>query len=263
MTGHPEEPSDGHFVLDRRTARQLDATAIERLGMPGILLMEHAAIGIARVVDQMRVEAGLDAVTIVCGTGNNGGDGWAVARLLANQNINVRVVTTGSARTGSDAAINEGIAQRMDIPIGDATALIPDEIMPLMAANSVPWPDLASTVVVDAIFGIGLDRPLVEERTGELIDFINRRAAIVVSVDVPSGLDADTGRPLGACIRADVTTTMVAPKLGMSNPDSAAWTGRIEVIDIGTPPDLLIEFGVATRSPLIEDDVSDAGPSAT
>ena len=263
MTGHPEEPSDSHFVLDRRAARQLDAAAIERLGMPGILLMEHAAIGIARVVDQMRVEAGLEAATIVCGTGNNGGDGWAVARLLANQNINVRVVTTGSARTGSDAAINEGIAQRMGVPIGDATSLISDEITPLMSANSAPWPDLASTVVVDAIFGIGLDRPLVEGKTRELIDFINRRAGIVVSVDVPSGLDADTGRPLGACIRADVTTTMAAPKLGMSNPDSVAWTGRIEVIDIGTPPDLLIEFGVATQSPLIEDDVRDVGPSAT
>ena len=90
-----------------------------------------------------------------------------------------------------------------------------------------------------------------------------RTAAAIVSVDVPSGLDADTGRPLGACIRANVTATMVAPKLGMSNPESAAWTGRIEVIDIGTPSDLLIEFGITTRSGPIEDDVEDVRPPAT
>ncbi|MDE0888215.1 MAG: NAD(P)H-hydrate epimerase [Phycisphaerales bacterium] len=263
MTGTGENPSEFDVVLDRAAARRLDATAIKRLGMPGILLMEHAAIGIARLVEQVRIDAGLAAVTIVCGTGNNGGDGWAVARLLANRGIHVGVVTTGSAPTGTDAATNERIARSMGLPIRAAASLIRGELTPRTPADPDPWPDPRSTLVVDAIFGTGLNRPLIDQEAAELVDAMNRTAAAIVSVDVPSGLDADTGRPLGACIRANVTATMVAPKLGMSNPESAAWTGRIEVIDIGTPSDLLIEFGITTRSGPIEDDVEDVRPPAT
>ena len=222
MTGTAENSSEFEVVLDRAAARRLDATALKRLGRPGLRLME-----------------------------------------LANRDIHVGVVTTGSAPTGTDAATNERIARSMGLPICAAAALIRGELTPRTPVDPDPWSDPRSTLVVDAIFGTGLNRPVIDREAAKLVDAINRTAAAIVSVDVPSGLDADTGRPLGACIRANVTATMVAPKLGMSNPASAAWTGRIEVIDIGTPPDLLIEFGIATRSGPIEDDVEDVRPPAT
>ncbi|RPG18044.1 MAG: NAD(P)H-hydrate epimerase [Phycisphaera sp. TMED9] len=258
-----EIPPEYDLVLDRAAARRLDAAATERFGIPGIVLMEHAAIGIARLVDQVRLEANLSAVTIICGPGNNGGDGWAVARLLANRGVRVEIVSTGSARAGTDAATNEHIAREMGLPVRSAATLIQAASTTSCSAELAAGPDLADTLVVDAIFGIGLDRPLGGGDPETLVNLLNRSTATVLSVDVPSGLDADRGVPMGACVRADVTATMVAPKLGMSNPESAAWTGRIEVIDIGTPPDLLIEFGTATRIRPIGDDVGDAGPPET
>ena len=263
MAGTSEYPPEFDLVLDRAAARLLDATAIQRLGMPGILLMEHAAIGIAHLVEQVRIDADLAAVTIVCGTGNNGGDGWAVARLLANRGIKVRIVTTGCPRAGTDAAINQRIVLEMGLPVRSSTSLVGGKPDPSRPTEPESWPDLQNTLVVDAVFGTGLNRPLIGREAEALVDFINQSAATIVAVDVPSGLDADTGRPLGPCIRADVTATMVAPKLGMLNPDSVAWTGRIKIIDIGTPPDLLIEFGIATRSRPIEDDVDEVRPPAT
>ena len=258
-----ENPPEYDLVLDRAAARRLDAAAIERFGIPGIVLMEHAAIGIARLVDQVRLEANLSAVTIICGPGNNGGDGWAVARLLANRGVQVEIISTRSARAGTDAAINEHIAREMGLPIRSATSLVREAADASRSVNASARPDLADTVVVDAIFGIGLDRPLGGGDPAAIIDLLNLSTATIISIDVPSGLDADRGVPTGACVRADLTATMVAPKLGMSNPESTAWTGRIEVIDIGTPPDLLIEFGIATRIRPIGDDVRDAGPSET
>ncbi len=233
MSDHPGHP-DVH--LTPAAARALDRAAIERCGIPSILLMEHAAIGVGEVVRRLCAERRIRRVHVACGTGNNGGDGWAVARIL-HEHLETRVISLGRPRT-EDATTNERAARRLDIPvleIDDSTGM--RELLPLFRTG----------IVVDALFGIGLDRP-VRGPAAVLIEAIGRSGLPVVSIDLPSGLDATSGRPLGPCIRATRTATMVAPKVGMTAPGAADWTGPVDRIDIGAPTRLIAEFGSVAGS---------------
>lgn len=243
-------------MLTPDAARALDAAAIERFAMPGLLLMEHAAIGVAAITRETLERTGRSRVLVACGRGGNGGDGWAVARLLANRGVEVTAISIGPSRPGSDAAVNEEITRRLArLPgstleirdLGDATATLPE-----IAADRV---------VVDALFGVGLARP-IDGVAGRIIEAITSADAPVVSIDLPSGLDAQSGRPLGPCVRADVTATMVAPKTGLLAPGADRWTGRIEIVDIGTPPTLLHEFGRVAESAPVGDDVVIPSPES-
>lgn len=234
-------------MLDPDAARALDAAAMERFAMPGLLLMEHAAIGVAAVAEHERRLRDLHGVLVVCGPGGNGGDGWAVARLLANRGTPIVVAPLGSAPPGSDAGINEAIGRRM-IDAGLEILDIDDD------AAAADLGRIASDhLVVDGLFGIGLTRPL-EGLAARVVDAISEAEVPIVAIDLPSGLDARTGRPFGLCVRAAVTATMVAPKTGMLAVGADAWTGRIEIVDIGTPPSLLREFGHVAGSAPVGDD---------
>ena len=234
----PADRPSGAPRLDRAAAAALDAAATTRYGIPGLLLMEHAAIGSTRLIERELARTGIRRVVVLCGPGNNGGDGWAIARLLRRGGVPVEVVELASPPTPGDAATNRTIAIAFGVPV--------------RPASDLQDPSLARTLddalVVDALFGTGLARPIAGP-AARLIEAIRGHPALVVAIDVPSGLDADTGSVLGTCLPAHVTATMVAPKPGLLSPGSEALRGRIEIVDIGIPPELVAAFDVSGRNP--------------
>jgi NAD(P)H-hydrate epimerase len=244
----PRDPASRRFTRD--AARAVDREAIDDWGMPGLLLMENAARAVTEVIRGELAAGGREPggpVVIVCGPGNNGGDGWAIARQLANlladgdgdgdgiPDAAVRVVSTGEPRAGTDAAVNAAITRRMGIPVDRLPDLPPGALVP--AGHRPP------RLVVDAVLGTGLDRP-AEGPPAAAIAAIARAAAggaRVIAVDVPSGLDADTGEPAGdgPAVRADVTVSFLGPKAGFAAAGADAWTGRVVVGDIGVPREVL------------------------
>ncbi|MBN2563959.1 MAG: NAD(P)H-hydrate epimerase [Phycisphaerae bacterium] len=217
------------IVLTRRQIREVDRMAIEEYGIPGIVLMENASRSATKVV--LDCLEGSGTVAIVCGRGNNGGDGFAVARHLANAGVAVELLLACDPEglTG-DAATNYGIARKMAIKCHAF-----DTIERIRAAR--PALDTAA-VVVDAVLGTGFSGE-VRSPLDAVINAINEaRGAKIVAIDVPSGLDCDTGRPCNATIRADVTVTFVARKAGFDAPGASDYTGPVHVADIGAPSTL-------------------------
>ncbi len=191
--------------------RELDRRVIEGLGLPGVALMELAADGVVQSVLRHHAADAARGVAVVCGPGNNGGDGWAVARRLAARGFPVVVVAVGEPRRGTDAAVMCAVARRQGVREGDPGA-----------------PGLW----VDALFGTGLARELSPEALG-WIRRMNAGPAPVVAVDVPSGLCSDTGRTWGGVVRAARTVTFARSKLGLwlqAGPEAA---GAVEVVDLG------------------------------
>jgi len=222
------------MVLDREASRRHDQAAINRLGIPGIVLMEHAAQSVRRVCDHMCRREGLRRVVVVCGPGNNGGDGYALARLLRNDGVQIDLVSLGAPRQGSDARVNALTCDAMAIPRHHPDAL----------GALLDHPCL----LVDALYGTGLDRPLDDEAQA-LVAQLNASESPVLAIDIPSGLDVDTGRPLGSAVRADCTVTMVAIKPAMLEVGSERYLGEVVVGDIGTPQALLEEFARVVPAP--------------
>lgn len=225
-------------LLDRAAAARLDAAATTRCGIPGLLLMEHAAIGSTALIERELADTGVERVVVLCGPGNNGGDGWAIARLLRRHDVSVEVIELAPPVAPGDAATNRAIAIAFGITVRPASDLQD----PTIAQT------LEDALVVDALFGTGLARPLAGPAAA-LVDAVRGRPARVVAIDVPSGLDADTGSVLGTCLPADVTATMVAPKVGLLSRGSEDLRGRIEIVDIGVPPELIDAFDVSGRNP--------------
>ncbi len=215
------------IVLSRDAVRAVDRAAIEEYGIPGAILMENAAIGLADEASRWLGAARDAKVLIICGSGNNGGDGYALARHLHNRGHQPLLVPLGDPRPGTDAALNRSISRRMNLP-----EIAADELDRHRDAD----------LVVDAIFGTGLDRPVTGAEAGA-IDWINRSGRRVLAVDVPSGLDCDTGRPLGTAVRAGRTITFVAPKPGFAAPGAREYTGEVTVVGIGAPAELIARFG--------------------
>lgn len=178
---------------------------------------------------------GRGPVAIVCGRGNNGGDGFVIARHLANAGIEVELfLACASERLAGDAATNHEIVHRMSLPVHPFDTA--DRIGSLADRLS------AADVVVDAILGTGFSGD-VRPPLDHAIDAVNAaQTKTVVAIDVPSGLDCDTGRPSNATIRAGVTITFVARKAGFDAPGASAYTGEILVADIGAPPALIREI---------------------
>lgn len=213
-------------MLTRRQARLVDRICAEAYGIPGIVLMENAARALADAALQMLVQLKGRRVLIVCGGGNNGGDGYALARHLHNSGC---LVTLAAAKPieqlEGDAATNARIARRMNLPIEPATPQL---------LGSAP-----ADLIVDALLGTGLDKA-PNQAVAALIRAMNHRPEPILAVDVPSGLDCDTGRPRGAaedCVRAERTVTFVAEKVGF--PNAREYTGEVIVGDIGAPPEAI------------------------
>jgi NAD(P)H-hydrate epimerase len=218
--------------LTREQVRLIDKLAIERYHIPGIVLMENAARAVTDVALDMLRGIENPLVLIVCGKGNNGGDGLAVARHLHNRGIEVEVTTVDAVNYSGDAETNWRIVRSMGIP----TSSIYDADIPLAGG--------VLDLLIDGLFGTGLNQP---PREPQWIDLMNKYRVPVLAIDVPSGLDCDSGEPLGACVRATRTVTFVAEKAGFANPASKQFTGEVTVGDIGCPRELIEE--VAKMSP--------------
>jgi NAD(P)H-hydrate epimerase len=225
-----------NFTLSRAAVRDLDRRAIHEYGVPGVVLMENAGRGAAELL--VRLNPDRQRVLILCGPGNNGGDGFVMARHLQNRGLDVDVLLFGEVkRLSPDAAVNAVIWQR-SAPLWTAAAdrrLDADQWR--IVAGAPGW-------IVDALFGTGLTRPLGPP-FDEVVSAVNASGRPVLAVDIPSGLDCDTGEPLGPTIRAAHTATFVAPKLGFASLNAKPWLGEVHVLDIGAPRKLVDEY----RSP--------------
>jgi len=204
--------------LSAAQMREADRRCIEEIGIPGAVLMNNAGTAIAREITS-------GPVGIVCGKGNNGGDGFVAARLAHLRGLDTRVVLLAAANDlRGDAKTFHDICARLGVPI----AYAPDDDTARRATTTLA--DCAT--LVDCILGTGFQ--------GEVRG--PARAAIeawppvwTLAADLPSGLHTDTGQPCGPCIRADVTVTFQWPKLGFAQPAAAPWIGRLVIADIGIP----------------------------
>lgn len=245
----------GGFTFTRAGIRAVDRAAIDELGIPGIVLMENAAASLERAcLDLFTRELGgprpFSRVEIVCGPGNNGGDGFALARRLHVAGVRPRILACAPReRFTGDARINLECAVRLALDI----SWLPDQGEAAVKAALTEFASVGArggavasrTLIIDALFGTGLDRP-VAGAAASVIAWINRRrkaeAAFVLAVDIPSGLDCERGEPLGSAVEADHTVTLCGRKRGFNNPASRAFTGDVSVGSIGVPQELLARF---------------------
>lgn len=204
--------------------KELDRRAINQRGIPAAFLMENAGAAIAAEV--MKI-VGKGTVFVFCGYGNNGGDGFVAGRRLLLNGYSVKTFLVGNLKPFSPEtkANYQALVAVNHTPVLVSAGEEIDKVF-----VQLPAPDL----VVDAIFGIGL-KGVPDEFFLKLIDRINGFGCPVIAADVPSGLDADTGKPLGAAVKAFKTVTLGYPKVGFQNPAAKSYTGEVVCADIGLP----------------------------
>lgn len=249
--------------------RDIDWLTSERYGVASLTLMENAAQATARVViDSLQGSVAGKSVLVICGKGNNGGDGAAVARLLAIAGASVEVVLIGQVdETKADARTNfERLTSWSSEQVSQAN---PGSVNLFACDSEEEWEQLRDTVLggnhdaaVDALFGTGLTRPvegLHREAIRYLLELRKKRDTAnwfcpIISVDIPSGLNSDSEDPIGEAVLADATVTMTAPKRANVLPPASAFNGKLIVAQIGSP-DELIE---AASTKLFVNDADDA-----
>ncbi len=231
-------------VATSQQMQNLDRRAIHDCGIPGIVLMENAGRGAARVMSSHFPSLSSTRVAILCGRGNNGGDGFVIARCLIAGGTQVKAYllsqknqVKGDAKTNLDIFICSGGTVH-EIPDAESFGAMREDV-------------LSHDLFVDAIFGTGLSSQ-VSGFYAEVIDCVNNSGKPIVAVDIPSGLDANSGKPLGTCIAATLTATLGLPKVGQVIYPGLAHVGKLEVIDIGIPSILIEEEGIRTH--LTEED---------
>lgn len=217
--------------MKREDIRRIDEVAIRDFGMSGLVLMENAGRGASE-----RICARYSAnqpVTVLCGRGNNGGDGYVIARHLQLANFAVSVVSVVPLdRLTGDARANAQIAIAAEIPIREVND-----------RSELAFAIQADSLIVDCLLGTGASgAPRGPYR--DAIELANSVTGPRVAIDLPSGLDCDSGTPQDPTFRADVTITFVAMKDGFGNSNAAAFTGEVEVVPIGVPQKLLSRFGL-------------------
>ena len=220
-------------VLTREEMRELDRKAIEEYKIPGIILMENAGRNVADEVLNMLDDPQQTKVAILCGKGNNGGDGFVVTRHLHNHSIHVDVFLVAKISDilkDGDAGTNLQILLNMKIPV--------KEILDIPSINSILKELNGYNILVDALFGTGLSGD-VREPFKTLIGGVNSLNKPIISVDIPSGLDCNTGKILGAAIKATKTVTFAVAKKGFYLNDGPSYTGKVIVSDIGIPKELI------------------------
>jgi NAD(P)H-hydrate epimerase len=255
--------------LTRAELREIDRLATEEIGIPSCVLMENAGRGAAEIVlaswreerfsiverrgDRASVRSSASTrtsaaarasssarpedhrVAVFCGPGNNGGDGGVVARHLANAGARVELFYTERAESlKGDAALQRRIVERMGLRIHDVS-----EAAGLERSRDALQ---SAGLLVDGLLGTGFQgeiRPTIARAIAEILELRARGGAIVVALDLPSGLDADRGIPADPTVVADLTITFSAPKVGFDRPGARAVLGRVEVAPIGVPPELV------------------------
>lgn len=209
-------------VVTSREMIEIDRLTIQKLGIPGHVLMERAGIAVANRVKEI---APLKKTVVLCGGGNNGGDGLVAARELHNSGLKVSaLIFAGKSGLSPDCKLQFKIARNFGVPVEFRTKLQSS--------------DLHGAFVLDALFGTGLSRPI----TGmflSVLDSVNKSSVQILSVDMPSGISSDTGQVWGSAIAADYTVTFGLPKRGHLLYPGAEYTGRLFVENIGFPSKLL------------------------
>ena len=212
-------------VVTAAQMRQIDKDTIEGIGIPGIVLMETAGSEIVRAIERHYPTA--QRIGVFVGKGNNGGDGLVIARQLAHigREVQIFLVSPTESFTG-EARTNLQIAQNLELQI--------EEIL----KDTISIGFHGSELLVDTILGTGL-RGTVRESIANVINAINDLPIPILAVDLPSGLDADSGNPLGTCVQADRTVTIGLPKRGLLVHPGAELAGKLEVVDIGFPQQVI------------------------
>lgn len=201
------------ILVDSRQMKLCDSNTIHHFKVPSLVLMERAALGVAEEIAK-KIQTG-SSILVVCGTGNNGGDGLAVGRMLVQHGYKVTFVIPGNL-----AKVTEETARQLEIC----------KAYGMEVQKEIPKAEFDA--VVDALFGIGLSREL-KDVYFDIIAQMNRIRAFKVAVDIPSGIHADTGAVMGIAFKADITITFAFSKLGLCLYPGAEYAGRIKVKDIG------------------------------
>ena len=206
-------------VLTAAEMKEADRVTIEEIGIPSLVLMERAALAVA---DRVKAYAtGGSRVGVLCGTGNNGGDGVAVARLLLQDGYDVTILVKDATKGTQEFLRQMNIANSCGVPVCE------------------PFDTKQFDIIVDALFGIGLSKP-VEGTYGKLLEQINREQHIVIAVDIASGISASDGTICGAALFANETVTFGAAKWGHLLYPGKEYTGKLTVADIGFPKEVLL-----------------------
>ena len=218
-------------VLNASQMREADRRTIEEIGIPSIVLMENAGRQVVAAIEAMYPDLAERQIGVLCGRGNNGGDGFVVARTLAQRNVDVSVFLLGRvADVRGDARTNLEILGRLGLTVVEV-------------ADSQAWELHFSEVsdcslIVDAIFGTGLNAPVAGLMESVIAD-VNASGIPIVAIDLPSGLSADSPDPIGPSIEATLTVTLAAPKLPLILPPGEARSGDIVIADIGIPAEVM------------------------
>jgi len=215
-------------IATTQQIRNIDRRAIKEFGIPGMVLMENAATAVLAEMEHYFEGLAGVRVGIICGKGNNGGDGFALARRLRVRGAVVRVALLASfSEITGDARTNLATLRKTDIEILQKATQS-------SLADVIAW----SEIVVDAMLGVGLSTP-VKGLFAQAVDLINVSDRPVVSVDMPTGIDADTGEVRGTAIKADLTVTMGLLKRGLVLHPGAQYAGRVRVADLGIPGEVI------------------------
>lgn len=217
------------YIADAREAKEIDGISIQKIGIPSFVLMERASLKIAEFVSQ-NADAATDRILVVCGSGNNGGDGAAAGRILKEWGYDVVIALLGNEENATEEMkLQLSITRNLSIPV-------------------ITEPVITEyTVIIDAIFGIGLSREITGDYAGWIAE-INDADATIVSVDIPSGIDASTGKVLGTAIQADYTVTFGVNKRGLVLFPGTQYAGKVIVADIGFPEKAVEEVSPAVIS---------------
>lgn len=224
--------------IDSRQAQSIDRKAIQRYGIPSLILMENAGRGIADLAGKMirnQKPASLSrrSILVVCGKGNNGGDGLVAARHLFNRGFHTTILLLAKKTDlKEDPRLNFEIARKMRIPVIRIARLTKKMIRKLQFVVK------RSDLVIDAIFGVGLTRD-VSGVYSDMIYLINRYCKNVLSIDMPSGVNSDTGKICKIAVKAKETGTFTAPKKGLFINEGAKCAGKISVLDVSVPRQLI------------------------
>src|SRR5206468_10932741 len=218
-------------VLNASQMREADKRTIEEIGIPSLVLMENAGRQAVAAMEAMYSDLLERQIGVLCGRGNNGGDGFVIARTLVQRGVDVAVFLIGRvADVRGDARTNLEILGRLGLTVVEV-------------ADSQAWELHFSevsdcTLIVDAIFGIGLNAP-VSGLIESVIADVNASGIPVVAIDLPSGLSADSAEPIGPSIEAGLTITLAAPKLPLVLPPGELRAGDIVIADIGIPNEVI------------------------
>jgi ADP-dependent NAD(P)H-hydrate dehydratase / NAD(P)H-hydrate epimerase len=222
------------FLPTAEHMREADRQAIEDHHIPSLFLMENAGQAAFHLLEKLYTPLGNQHVLIVVGKGNNGGDGLVIARLLSERSVSTHVLLlTPAAQLKGDALINY---ERLE------GRVICEEVTTMAEVQAAVTP---ATVIVDGILGTGLQKP-VTDFFAQVIEILNQSHKPIVALDIPSGLSAESGQPLGTAIQASQTIAFGAPKLGEVLREAEPWVGDLQVVDIGIPPEVMTGLSIPT-----------------